>query len=83
MIQGAPRGGVYIVGRGGRWPPALGKPLADRPSLGRWRPLGETLGRLGLVGLAGLAYGPIPFPFSHFFFTYLLINFLLIFNYFN
>jgi hypothetical protein len=35
------------------------------------------------VALAGLAYGPSPlclFPFS---FIYLLINLLLIFNYFN
>jgi hypothetical protein len=67
----APRG-VYIVGEGGRWPPALGETLGRPPHLGR-RPLGETLGRLAFGALAGLAYGPSPFPFSHFLF-YLFIN---------
>jgi hypothetical protein len=50
----SPRG-VYIVGRG------VG---------GRCRPLGETLGRLAWLALAGLAYGASPFSLFPLLFIY-------------
>jgi hypothetical protein len=79
MIPRSLQGGLHS-GERGRWPLALG--VNPRPSLGRHRPLGETLGRVAWLALASLAYGPSPFSISPLLFNY-LINLILIFNYFN